>query len=103
MTMRILCLKATRLKTGPKAYGDLDAHHEYYLEDDQARDLIDKGFAVELDGSGRRVERSAGGSTAQPKRASEVQAGGTEGKPGSGRRTKATAPPENKGGSESGG
>lgn len=97
--MRIRCTEATRIKVAPNTLADLDAHHEYYLDDDQAQALIDKGKAVELDARGRSVEQKRTRKAADSK-PPEQQATGPAGKPGSGRRTKATQPPENKSATE---
>ncbi|MDG9703808.1 hypothetical protein [Streptomyces sp. DH37] len=95
MTTRVLVLKPTVIKVAPRTRVDLDAHHEYYLDDDeQARKLIEEGRAVELDARGRRVETATRTAAEKPK--AETKPDGPAGKPGSSRRTKATAAPETK-------
>jgi hypothetical protein len=80
-----------KVKGGKKV--GLDAHHEYYLDDDKAAaDLVKAGKAVELDARGHEVKRPARTQAAKTK-----EAGGTQGKPGADRTTKAAAgAPENK-------
>lgn len=98
--MRVRVTEPTRIKVAPQQYADLDAHHEYYLDDDQAQSLVSKGVAVELDARGRDVQRK----TSKPaaKTASTEQAPaphepeGGDGKPGAARATKAVKPPANK-------
>ena len=95
MTTRVLVLKPTVIKVAPGTRTDLDAHHEYYLDDDElARKLIEEGRAVELDARGRRVETATRTAAQEPK--AETKPDGPAGKPGSNRRTKATAAPETK-------
>ncbi|MEV2277865.1 hypothetical protein AB0I72_19995 [Nocardiopsis sp. NPDC049922] len=82
--MRIRVTEPVTIKVkGGKKVG-LDAHHEYYLDDDKtAADLVRQGKAVELDGRGREVKRSV------RQAAKTKEPGGTPGKPATDRTTKA--------------
>ncbi|GAA0976073.1 hypothetical protein Q7689_00780 [Nocardiopsis tropica] len=90
--MRIRVTEPVRIKVKGGKVVSLDAHHEYYLEDDKtAANLVKEGRAVELDAHGRVIKRPA--RTPAASKAPE----GTPGKPGATRTTKAeTGAPENK-------
>lgn len=97
--MRILCTEPTRIEVGDGKFAELDAHHEYYLDDAVAANLVARGRAVELDAHGRRVEakpKPPAKKTAAAKPAAK-KASSPASKPGGGRATKAVeAAPENK-------
>ncbi|MFE9337761.1 hypothetical protein [Streptomyces sp. NPDC007063] len=93
--MRIRCTKPTSVEVERGKHVGLDAHHEYYLDDNKAEKLIAAGAAVALDHHGRPVERRQ----AKPKPAPQVTAdAGSEvpEKPATRRTTKATQPPATK-------
>ncbi|MDG9706586.1 hypothetical protein, partial [Streptomyces sp. DH37] len=95
MTTRVLVLKPTVIKVAPRTRVVLDAHHEYYLDDDeQARKLIEEGRAVELDARGRRGETATRSAAEKPKAVTTPD--GPGGKPGSRRRSQAAAAAETK-------
>ncbi|MEN2423011.1 hypothetical protein AABB02_33485 [Streptomyces rimosus] len=94
--MRILCTTPTRIAVAPQSFAELDAHHEYYLDDAVAADLIARGRAYALDAHGHRVTAEQSEATPARLAIAEALPSGPAGKPGSGRRTKATRPSDNK-------
>lgn len=95
-SVRIRCTEATRIKVAPNTTADLDAHHEYYLDDDVAEKLVADGRAVELDArTGQQVEQRRAASKPAVEQAADDGAEAPA-KPAAKRATKATRPPENK-------
>jgi len=93
--VRIRCTKPASVEVEKGKRVGLDAHHEYYLDDDKAEKLIAAGTAVELDQRGRPVERRKTKAKPAPQVAADTSSEVPE-KPATRRTTKATQPPETK-------